>query len=225
MCDVFEITEDLLLGGLKIVQDKRYYRFTSDSILLSRFAKCKKGETVADFCAGSGIVGLHFYGLNAEKVRSVHLFELQQPLCDLAEKSIKLNGLEDKFTLVRGRLQEAPCDFDGYFSLVLCNPPYKKAGTGEQNLQPHIAACRHETQITLEQIIIHAKRMLCDGGRLCICQKADRLTDLLFLMRQNAIEPSSLAFVQAKNGAPYLVMVEGVKGRAPQLKICKPIIN
>ena len=61
-----------MLGGLKIVQDERYYRFTSDSVLLSRFASCKKGEKVADFCAGAGIVGLHYYGLNADKVSSVH---------------------------------------------------------------------------------------------------------------------------------------------------------
>ena len=38
MQEIFEVTEDLMLNNLKIVQDKRYYRFTSDSILLSRFA-------------------------------------------------------------------------------------------------------------------------------------------------------------------------------------------
>ena len=48
----FETLEDMLIDGLKIVQDTRLYRFTSDSVLLSRFAKGKKKDKVADFCAG-----------------------------------------------------------------------------------------------------------------------------------------------------------------------------
>ena len=48
MCKEFlregESVEELLEGGLKIIQDKSLYRFTSDSVLLSRFAKGKKGE-------------------------------------------------------------------------------------------------------------------------------------------------------------------------------------
>ena len=45
----YEVLEDMCMDGLKIVQDTRLYRFTSDSVLLSRFARCKKGEIVADF--------------------------------------------------------------------------------------------------------------------------------------------------------------------------------
>ena len=71
----YEVLEDMLIDDLKIVQDTRLYRFTSDSVLLSRFAKAKKGDVVADFCAGSGIVAFHFYILNREKLqnlRSIH---------------------------------------------------------------------------------------------------------------------------------------------------------
>lgn len=215
-----------MLGGLKIVQDKRYYRFTSDSVLLSKFATAaKKGEKVADFCAGSGIVGLHYYGLNAQNVSSVHLFELQPELCALAQKSIEINELSDKFTLVRGKLQDSPVSFNGVFSLILCNPPYKKANSGEQGLSEHLAACRHETQITLEEIIKTAKRMLAPKGRLCICQRTERLTDLICLLRENGLEPFRMAFVRAKNGEPYLVMVEAAKGKRPQLKIYGEIVN
>lgn len=225
MEEVFEITEELMLGGLKIVQDKRYYRFTSDSILLSRFASCKSGERVADFCAGSGVVGLHYYGLNADKVRSVHLFELQPELCNLAQKSIDINRLGDKFTLIQGKLQEAPASFNGTFSLILCNPPYKKAGSGEQGLSEHIAACRHETQITLQEIIECAKRMLAPEGRLCICQRVERLTDLIYHLRANGLEPHKMAFVRTQNGLPYLVMIEAVKNKKPQLKVLSEIVN
>lgn len=226
MEEIFEITEELMLDGLKIVQDKRYYRFTSDSVLLSKFAKkAKRGETVADFCAGSGIVGLHYYGLNKKNVKSVHLFELQSPLINLAQKSVEINGLGDKFTVVGGRLQDAPASFNGAFSLILCNPPYKKAGGGEQNLSEHIAACRHETQITLEEIIACSKRMLKPCGTFCICQRVERLCDLMFLLRTYGLEPYEMAFVRTENGAPYLVMINAAKDKKPQLKVFNEIIN
>ena len=65
-----EVLEDLGIKNLKIYQDTELYRFTSDAVLLSKFASCKKGEIVADFCSGSGIVGLHYFALH-ENIKSV----------------------------------------------------------------------------------------------------------------------------------------------------------
>jgi beta-N-acetylhexosaminidase len=92
--------------GLKIVQDTRLYRFTSDSVLLSKFARAKTGDTVADFCAGSGIVGFHFYALNKEQKRGLTftLFEMQTPLYELSKKTAALNGF-DNFSFVNCKLQ------------------------------------------------------------------------------------------------------------------------
>ena len=85
----FEVAEDMCLDGLKIVQDVRLYRFTSDSVLLSKFATPKKNDVVADFCAGSGIVGFHFYALHKDRFPDmpVTLFELQKELASLSEKT------------------------------------------------------------------------------------------------------------------------------------------
>lgn len=54
------VEEELLIGNYRILQDTALYRFTSDAVLLARFLRAKRGERVADFCSGSGIVGLHF---------------------------------------------------------------------------------------------------------------------------------------------------------------------
>ena len=74
-----QIIEPLLIGNYRIVQDTELYRFTSDSVLLARFVKAKAGEQVADFCAGCGIVGLHFFAENTG-IRHVTLFELQKEI-------------------------------------------------------------------------------------------------------------------------------------------------
>ena len=86
----YEVAEDLMIDGLKVIQDTRLYRFTSDSVLLSRFARAKRGDNVADFCAGSGIVAFHFYALNRAFGLRFTLFEMQKELSELSEKTIAL---------------------------------------------------------------------------------------------------------------------------------------
>ena len=120
-------TEEYLLDGMKILQDSDEYRFTSDSVLLARFLKAKREERVADFCSGSGVVGLHFYGENSG-VEHVTLFEMQPRLARMSAKSVALNGLQEYFTVENVRLQEIPAHYTEAFSLILCNPPYERGG-------------------------------------------------------------------------------------------------
>ena len=103
----YEVVEDMLIDGLKIVQDTRLYRFTSDSVLLSRFAKAKNGDNVADFCAGSGIVAFHFYALNRHNVKNLSftLFEMQEELVELSKKTAAYNRFEN-FSFQKGKLQD-----------------------------------------------------------------------------------------------------------------------
>ncbi len=98
-------TEDLGVSGIKVLQDRDLYCFTSDAVLLAKFARVKANDTVADFCSGSGVVGFYLYGLQPRLVNKVVFFELQQRLFELSVKSIELNGLADKFSAVNAPLQ------------------------------------------------------------------------------------------------------------------------
>lgn len=217
--------EELNVENLKIIQDDSLYCFTSDAVLLSRFATVKKGDVVADFCSGSGIVGLHLYGLNKDKIKRVTLFEMQEELFSASVKSIQLNGLQDTFTAVNKKVQEISGQ-DEKFSLIVCNPPYQKVGSGDVQEDIRIARCRTEIDLTLEELVSSVSRALKYGGRFSMVHRADRLVDVCFIMRQNNIEPKRLQFVYSgKNEEPYLLLIEGVKGGKPNLKILKGIRN
>lgn len=221
----YEVLEDMLIDGLKIVQDTRLYRFTSDSVLLSRFAKPKKGDVVADFCAGSGIVGFHFYALNKEKFpsMSVTLFELQEDLSNLSKKTAQYNGF-DNFSFCQGKLQEIPKQYNEKFSYVLCNPPYEKGGF--DNDEYHKAICRKEITITLAEIARAASFALKFGGRIAMLHRADRLAEVCYTLKQQQLEVKKIQFVSGKDiQKPYLVMVEAVKGGKPNCEILPTLIN
>ncbi len=220
-----EVLEDLGIKNLKIYQDTELYRFTSDAVLLSKFASCKKGEIVADFCSGSGIVGLHYFALN-ENIKSVDLIEIQNELAKLSQKTITLNNLDSTFKVLNMPLQQLDNTYNEKYSLILCNPPYKKAGSGEPNPNKHLAICRHEVTITQEEIVKIASKKLKYQGRLCMCQRTERLTDLIICMRQYNLEPSRIQFVVTNsNKKPYLFLIEGVKNVKPQLKVLENVVN
>lgn len=220
-----ERLEELFIDNLKIYQDDEKYCFTSDAILLSRFIDAKPYEVVADFCSGSGIVGLNFYALNKEKVKSVTLFELQKSLFDLSMKSVKINGLEHIFDGVNGKIQEIDEKYKGAFSLILCNPPYIKKGCGYKIADREIALCKVEEQLSLSELMVSVSFALKNGGRAVFCHRVDRICDLFCEMRKNGIEPKQMQIVLSNENKPYLVLVEGVKGAKPGLKVLNNIIN
>lgn len=216
-----EVLEDLF-GDKKIIQNQNLYRFTSDSILLSRFAKGKLNDDVADFCAGSGVVGYHFMCLNPH-ARSLTLFEMQNSLADMAERTAKLNGFTFAKT-VNCRLQEIGGEYDDKFSLVLCNPPYEKGGF--ENLVYEKAICRKELTITLPEIIEIAYRKLKFGGRFAVVNRADRIAELFYILKKRGLEPKKMQFIcGTKESKPYLVMVEAVKGGKEGIEILPVHVN
>lgn len=218
-----ESLEELFEGGLKIIQNKNFYRFTSDSVLLTRFVRAKRGERVADFCAGSGIVGLHFYALAPEAVSSVTLFEMQPELSEMSARSVALNGLEN-FTAVCSRVQDIGREYNEAFSLVLCNPPYERGGF--ENADYKKAVCRKEITVTLADIVDAARRALKFGGRLALVNRADRLAEVLYAMKSRGIEPKRLQFVCGREGAkPYLLLAEGTKGAKEGMEILPALVN
>lgn len=217
--------EELGIDGLKILQNDNLYKFTSDSVLLSKFASVKKNDKVADFCSGCGIVGLHYYALHQD-VSNVTFFEIQKELCDLNEKSVEINGLNDKMTVVNCRLQDIGKEYDGKFSLILCNPPYKKINSGEKPPEGHIAICRHEVTVTQEEIISIAAKKLVYGGRFCMCQRTERFVDAVCSMKENKLNPVKIQFISAgKDDKIYLFLIEAVKLVSPQIKILPTIKN
>ena len=223
----YEVLEDMCLDGLKIVQDTRLYRFTSDSVLLSKFVAPKKGDVVADFCAGSGIVGFHFYALHRNRFPDmpITLFEMQKSLSDLSIITAAYNGF-DNFTVENIRLQELSSAHHEKFSLVLCNPPYEKSGTGFDNESYEKAVCRKELTITLKEIAQAASYALKFGGRIAILNRADRLAELCYTFKQVNIEIKKIQFVGGRDASkPYLVMAEGVKGGKPCCEILPTICN
>ncbi|HSP48279.1 MAG TPA: methyltransferase, partial [Clostridiaceae bacterium] len=110
---VDESIEDLQLEGLKIIQKKKGFRFGVDAVLLSDFAKVRNRDRVMDFCTGTGILPILIAGKS--KAHEIYGLEIQEEFTEMAKRSIRMNHLEERVTIVSGDL----CDREGLKGLGL----------------------------------------------------------------------------------------------------------
>lgn len=212
-------TDDLGINNLRLIQDSELFCFGTDSVLLSDFAKAKPKDVVVDLCTGNGIIPVL---LSAKtKAEKIYGIELQKCSYDLFEENIKLNNLGDRVEAINADIKDVLKHFkSGSVDVVTCNPPYMNAGAGFLNPDDTLAIARHEIKTNLANVINAAASILKFGGHFYMVHRADRLCDIIFTMRNKNIEPKRIAFVHpSPEKEPKLILVEGVYGAKPSLKI------
>lgn len=218
-----ESIDDLQLNGLQLIQKEQGFRFGVDAVLLSHFANVKKKHRVIDLCTGTGIVSFLVYG--KYKPQEVIGLEIQDDMVEMANRSSKLNDTSDIVKFVQGDLKDkALLDSLGRFDVVTVNPPYKLNNAGILNPNDKLAIARHEIMCNLEDVIVSARRLLKDNGRMFIVHRPERLADIFGLMRKYKIEPKRVRLVQPNTKkAPNIVLVEGQRDGGKFLKWEAPL--
>ena len=220
-----ERIDDLEYKNLKIIQNKKGFCFGIDSVLLSDFAKeIKKDSKVLDLGTGTGIISILLCGkTNLKEIIGV---EIQKDVYEMAQRSAKLNQLENKFKLLNEDIKNLSKIFPtNSFDAIVTNPPYKKENTGLKNENKSLEISRHEVMCSINDIAIISSKLLNNNCSLYMVHRPDRLIDIIEALRENNLEPKKIRFVYPKiNKAPNLVLIKATKGGKPFLKIENPLI-
>ena len=219
-----ERVDDLQRSGRRIIQDPARFCFGMDAVLLSGFANACKGEKVADLGTGTGIIPI----LMEAKTPAEHFtgLEIQAESADMARRSVALNHLEEKITIVTGDIKEASRLLgNGSFDVVTSNPPYMTVSKGLPNPDQAKAIARHEILCTLEDVVREASRLLRTGGRFYMVHRPFRLVEIFRIMTQYRIEPKRMQLIHPFiDREPNMVLIEGARGGGAMLKIERPLI-
>lgn len=172
-----ERLDDLCRKGYRLIQDPKLFCFGIDAVLLSDYAKVKRGERAVDLCTGNGVIpilleaknnGEHYSGL-----------ELQPQCADLAKRSVKYNHLEDKVTIEEGDVCNASEIFGREsVEVVTVNPPYMIGQHGIKNADDAMTIARHEVRCTLDDIVRESAKMLKFNGRFYMVHRPFRLAEI-----------------------------------------------
>ena len=220
-----ERLDDLQLNKLKIIQNKKWFCYGIDSVLLSDFAKqIRENSTVLDLGAGNGILGLLLCGKT--KLKTIIGVEIQDEVCEMATRTILFNGLQDRFQMIHGDIKNVTNIIPREsFDAVVSNPPYKKKDSGIQNNNETKVISRHEILCNLNDIIKAACYALKEKGTFYMVHRPERLADIIATLREYRIEPKVIKFVYPKiNKKPNLVLIKSTKYGNSFLDIKEPII-
>ncbi len=219
-----ERVDDLQRNHYRIIQDPGRFCFGMDAVLLSGFANVKPGEHVLDLGTGTGIIPI----LLEAKTKGEHFtgLEIQPESADMAERSVKLNGLTERINIVTGDIKEASSIFGASsFEVVTTNPPYMIGQHGISNPKDAKAIARHEILCDLDDILRESARLLKPQGRFYMVHRPFRLAEIFSKMIEYHIEPKCMKLVYPfVDKEPNMVLIEGLRGGRSRLTVEKPLI-
>ena len=219
-----ERIDDLEYKNLKIIQNENGFCFGIDAVLLSDFAKeIKNNSNVLDLGTGTGILSILLSGkTNLNKIYGI---EIQEDVADMAKRSVKLNDLENKIEIINKNIKELNTIFErNSFDSIVTNPPYKKINTGKENEKTNKYISRHEVTANLEDFIKISFELLKDKGSFYMVHRPERLSEIIYLLKKNKLEPKIIRFVHSNlKQEPKLILIKAVKNAREFLKIERPL--
>lgn len=223
MVEENETLDDLILGGLKLIQPRKGYRFSIDAVLLAHFAQLEKVKKAVDLGCGNGVIPF----LLAARSPNLQIsgIEIQEQMAERARRSVEYNGLLEQVQIITGDY----CQVKNYLppeccELVLSNPPFYTRGQGRVSQDNEEALARHEITMTLDKLIAASCYLLTPGGSLCLVHRCERLPDIINCCTAHRLLPVRLRAVHSfKEQEARLILIEAQKKERGTFKLLPPL--
>ena len=205
--------------NLKLYQDKEHFRFNTDTKLLAKFVHLKKQERILDIGTNNAALLVYFDQFNVKELVGVEILE---ETSKVAQKNADM-FIKHPVKIVNQPIQRYE---DDLFDVIVSNPPYFKM---DANQLPEQLNFRHlgrmEENLTLEQLVFHANRLLKSYGRFYMVHRPFRLPEIMAKMCNYGLEPKRMRLVYPYvDKEPNMVLIEGRKGGNPRMTVEAPLI-
>lgn len=194
------------------------HRFGTDAFLLADFSQYRQKDKACDLGTGCGIIPLIMQKYRPPQV--TYAVDIQEGAIEqlrLGMERSETSGIIPVCADLKELWEDAPL---GSLDLVTCNPPYKAANSGFESVITAQKIARHEIMCNIGDVCAAAEKLLKYGGRLCVCNRPERLSDVMAAMKEHNIEPKRIRFVSKDpESPPWLFLIEGKKGSKPFMTV------
>ena len=212
------MSEELLPGGIRLLQDDTHLRIGADAVLLAAF--CPPAERICELGCGVGNVLLALAGRHpSAKLTGI---EIEPSAAELCRESIRLNSLEERVDVITGDLRDTntlginPHSFD----LIVMNPPYLRAGTVKESPNPITNLERIDRTAPPEAVARAASTLLRQRGSICVVLRAGRLADYMAALSAEGLTPVELCLAaHTIDSPPTLALLRAEKGGSGELNV------
>lgn len=197
----------LAYDGLKIFQRDDLFKFSIDALLLGDFVKINpRSKSIIDLGCGVGPVSMYMALKTKAHITGI---DIQEDVIELANMSVKYNGLDKQIDIRKMDIKEAYKHFEtNQFDIVVCNPPfYKSTEVKQQNDQLALSLARHEIALNLEDLFLATKRLLSNGGMFYFIHRVERMDEIMIELNKQNFVVKRLRFVYTKPGKPAKMLL------------------
>lgn len=212
---------------LKLYQRTDMFNFSIDTVLLAQFVTINKSvKTIVDFGTNNAIIPL----LLTKRSEKSHIIgvEIQKEAVEIAEENVKLNNLQSRITIINKDIKKfAKENVYSKFDIVVCNPPFYSVKENSRITKKSdlLIPARHETLVTLEEIIKAAQIVLTSDGYFALVHRPQRLAEITCLLKKYNFEIKRLQFVHPKiERDANIVLIEARLNSTIGLIVSEPII-
>ena len=204
-------------NGTTLLMDDRFFKLTTDTVLLSAFVQVKSGQKGLDLGAGIGSLGL-LVMLRNQGV-AVDGIEISQGAADLAQKNYAICSKSDLAKVTCGDYTKlTKCN---KYDFCVTNPPYFSPQAGLHSQSAEIDTARRGE---LFDVFSAAAKMLKPAGKLFMCLRAERLGYAVGELEKAGFCAKRIRFVHnTLDSQASIVMIEAIQGKG-EPKIEKPLI-
>ncbi len=206
--------------GRDIIQKKTGFRFSVDAVILADFFRGVKPGKLLEIGTGTGIISILLS--EREGIEKITALEVQPEMAELAERNVKRNGLNKHIEVVLGDVKEIKSG--NMYDYIISNPPYMPVDGKKINIHDNKALSRHEINLTLEELVKNAKRLLKPRGQFFMVHRTHRFSEISAVLEREGFSMKRARFVYSDNkSSSNLVLIEASKGRKEILEVEQPL--
>jgi tRNA1Val (adenine37-N6)-methyltransferase len=203
---------------IKLEQPSRGHRFSLDSLLLAQSIFPQKKCRILELGCGCGIISIII--ANSYPDVSIVGIDIQKNAVENAKNNVLNHGLSDRVTILERDLRALKGNDFEPFQYIVCNPPFRRKGSGRSNVSYEKQVAREEIACTMDDILRTSRKMLENQGELSLIYPSGRVAELMMKMPLYNITPNDLIPIYTKQNHPATwAIVKGCLNSRSELKI------
>ena len=145
-----------------VKHDRCAHKVGTDGVLLGAWANVQGAKRILDVGAGSGVIALMLAQRSSNDTH-IDAIDISQADCDQAKENVAGSPWPTKVVIRNISLQKFEAD---PYDLIVSNPPYF-IDSARPPVEGRIRA-RHTELLPQQELLGSAKRLLAQGGKLCL---------------------------------------------------------
>lgn len=203
------------------LQNRNHFRFNTDTVLLARFMKIRKGDRILDIGTNNGALLVYAAQFQPSLMAGI---EIQADAARLAAFNLSRTDFKSWVVIQEDilRLSEDP-EYRNSFDAVCSNPPFftmEESGFPDPEKLDLRKLGRIEVNLSLPELIDSAARLLKSSGHLFMVYRPDRIMELMNLLEKNHFGLARMAMVYDRRDRKCKsLLIDAVKDRTCRTKI------